>query len=100
MENVGVNKIFVYGGAAVNLMPHFMIRGIKMFNTNIKTHNMVFSNYEGKVVQTLGVIQVDLTIGSITRPTKFRVTQARSNYNLLISSEWIQGVGAFPSSLH
>ena len=29
---------------------------------------MVLSNYEDKIGHTLGVVQVDLTVGSITRP--------------------------------
>ena len=61
---------------------------------------MVLSNYEGKVGQTLGVIQVDLTVGSSCRPTMFMVIEAKANYNLLLGREWIHGVGAVPSSMH
>jgi hypothetical protein len=100
VENVGVNKILVDGGAAVNLMPHFMLKKIGKDDSDAKPHNMVLSNYEGKVGTTMGVIQVNLTVGTITRPTMFMVIASRANYNLLLGREWIHGVGAVPSSMH
>jgi len=48
----------------------------------------------------MGVIQVNLTVGTITRPTMFMVIASRANYNLLLGREWIHGVGAVPSSMH
>lgn len=59
-----------------------------------------FLNYEGKIWQTLGVIQVDLTVGSITRPTMFMVIPAKANYNLLLGREWIHGIWEVPSTMH
>lgn len=47
----------------------------------------VISNYKGKVGQTLGVIQVDLTVSLITRPTMLMVIIARANYNLMLGRE-------------
>lgn len=62
VENVGINKIMVDGGATMNLMSHFMLQKMGKFDTDLKPHNMVLSNYEGKIGRTLGVIQIDLTI--------------------------------------
>src|SRR3954470_17032800 len=100
IENVGINKVLVDGGAAVNLMPQYMIKRIGMFDTDIRPHNMVLSNYEGKIGKTLGVVQVNLTVGSVTRPTMFMVIPAKANYNLLLGREWIHGVAAVPSTMH
>src|SRR4051812_16763398 len=33
----------------VNLMPQYMLKRIGMFDTDIRPHNMVLSNYEGKI---------------------------------------------------
>src|SRR4051812_27500446 len=88
------------GGATVNLMPQYMLKRIGMFDTDIRPHSMVLSNYEGKIGQTLGVIQVNLTVGSVTRPTMFMVIPAKANYNLLLGREWIHGVAAVPSTMH
>lgn len=61
---------------------------------------MVLSNYKGKVITTLGVIQVDLTVGTITMPTMFMVIASKANYNMLLGREWIHGIGVVPSSMH
>lgn len=61
---------------------------------------MVLSNYEGKTRHTLGVIQVDMTVRSITRPTVFMVITSKASYNLVLSREWIHGIWVVPSSLH
>lgn len=56
VANVGGNKILVDGGAAVNLMSHYMLKRIGKDDTDTKPHNMVLSNYEGKVGTRMRVI--------------------------------------------
>lgn len=87
VENIGINKILVDGGEVVNLMPHFMLKKIGKFNTDLKPYNMVLANYEGKTCHTLGVIQVDITVGTVTRPTMFMVIALKANYNMLLGRE-------------
>lgn len=99
-EHILVNKILVDYGATVNLMPHRMLAKIGKYDTDAKPHNMVLTNYEGKVGSTLGAIQVELTVGTVTRSTTFMVMETKANYNMLLVREWIHGVGAVPSSMH
>lgn len=61
---------------------------------------MILLNYKGKTTQVMGVIQFDVTVGSITRPTIFMVIASRASYNLLMGREWIHRVGETPLSLH
>lgn len=84
VEKETVNKILVDGGEAVNLMPHFLLEKIGKFDTDLRPHNMVLSNYKGKTRQTMVVIQVDVTVGSITRPIIFMVITSRARYNFLL----------------
>lgn len=100
VENITVNTILVDGGAVVNLMSHYMLKRIGKDDTDTKPHNMVLSNYEGNVGTTVGVIQVDLTINTITRTTMFMVISSKAKYNLLLGREWIHGINVIPSSLH
>ena len=93
VEGVGINNILVDGGEIVNLMPQFMLKRIGMFDTDIKSHNMVLSKYEGKIGHTLGVVQLDLILGSIIRPTMFMVIESKTNYNMLLGREWFHGIG-------
>lgn len=99
VENIGINKVLVDGGAVVNLMPYFMLKRIGKYDTDTKPHDMVLSNYKGKVGTTMGVIQVDLIVGTIIRPIMLMVIASKANYNLLLGREWIHGVGAVLSSL-
>ena len=87
-------------GATVNLMSHHLLRKIGKYDADAKPHNMVLSNYEGKVGTTLGVIQVELTVGIVTRSMMFMIMETKANYNLLLGREWIHGIGVLPSSIH
>ncbi|XP_050916447.1 uncharacterized protein LOC127131576 [Lathyrus oleraceus] len=99
-EDVGINKILVDDEVVVNLMLHFMLKKIGRGDTDTKPHNMVLSSYEGKIDTTMGVIQVDLTVSTITRPTMFMFIVSKANYNLILGREWIHDIGAVPSLLH
>lgn len=100
VEDVPINKILVDYGATVNLIPHYMLRKIGKYDTDAKPYNIVLTNYEGKVGSTFGVIQVELTVGRVTRSTMFMIMETKANYNLLLGREWIHGVGVVPSSMH
>lgn len=43
-----VNKILVDGGAVMNIMPHFLLKKIGKYDTDVRPYNMVLSNYEGE----------------------------------------------------
>lgn len=50
---------------------------------------MVWSKYEGTASHILGVIQVELLVGTITKPTLFMVIASNVNYNMLLGRGWI-----------
>lgn len=100
IENTRVNKILVDGGVVVNLMPYFMLKRNGKFDTDLRPHNMVLSNYEGNIGHTLGVIQVDLIVGYVTRLTLFMVITSKATYNLLLGREWIHNINVVPFLLH
>lgn len=61
---------------------------------------MVLSNYEGKTSNIMGVVQVDLDVGTTTHSTLFMVIDSKANFNLLLEREWIHGIGVVPSTVH
>lgn len=87
VKDTAANKILIDGEATVNLMPYFLLKKNGKYDTFLRPYNMVLSKYEGKNWHTLGVIQVKVTIGLITRPTVFIVITSRASYNLLLSNE-------------
>jgi len=96
----GINKVLVDGGATVNLFPQSFLKRIGLFDSDLKPHNVVLTNYEGTTGNSLGAIEVDLVGGSISRTTTFMVVPSKANFNVLLGREWIHGVGAVPSTLH
>lgn len=84
----------------MNLIRHHMLKKIGKYDIDGKPHNMVLTNYEGKMGSTLGVIQVELTVGTVTRSTMFMIVETKANYNLLLGKEWIHGVRVVPSLMH
>lgn len=95
-----MNKVFVVDSATANLMPYTLFKKMGKCDDDLRQHNMVLSNYEGKTSNILGVIQVDLAVGTTTRSTLFMVINSRENLNLLLGREWIHGIGAIPSIVH
>lgn len=100
VEGVAVNKVLVDCGATVNIMPHHLLKKIGRYDTDIRSHNVVLSDYGGKTTHTMGVVQFNVIVGSVVRPTIFMVFNAKPNYNLLLGREWLHGVGVVPSSMH
>lgn len=100
VEEKGVNKVLVDGGAAINLMPGFMLKKLGKTEADLISHDMVLSDYEGKTGSSLEAIMLNITVGTVARSTLFIVVPSKANYNLLLGREWIHGVGAVPSTLH
>ena len=100
INDVGINKVLVDGGAAVNLLSHCLIKKIGLSKADLKPHNVVLCNYEGKSRSSFGAIEVDLVVGTLKRSTLFLVVESKANYNLLLGREWIHGVGVVPSTMH
>jgi hypothetical protein len=73
INDVGVNKVLVDGGAAVNLLPHLLLKKIGLSESDLKPHNVVLCNYEGKSGSSFGGFEVDLVVGTVKRPTLFLV---------------------------
>lgn len=100
VEGVRINKILIDYGVCINIMPHFLLRKIGKYDTDSKLDKMVLSNYEGKTNKPSGVIQVNVLVGTTTRPTLFIVIPTKADYNLLLGREWIHEVECVPSSMH
>jgi len=100
VDEIGINKVLFGGGIAVNLMPQSLLKRIGKTDKDLKPHNAIMSNYEGKAGHSLGSLQVSLTVGTVVKPTLFMVVPLKTNFNLLLGREWIYGIGVVPSSMH
>ena len=84
VDDIRVNKVLVNGGVAINLMSQSLLKKIGKCDTYLKPHNIVMSNYEGKARFSLGALQVNLTVGTVTRSTLFMVVPSKTNFNFLL----------------
>ena len=53
LEGVAINKVLVDCGATVNIMPHHLLHKIGKYDTDVKSHNVVLSDYEGRTRNTM-----------------------------------------------
>jgi len=83
-----------------NTNPMLCPRCNAVFDSDLKSHNVILTNYEGTTGNSLGVVEVDLIVGSISRTTMFMVVPSKANFNVLLGIEWIHGVEAVPYTLH
>jgi len=86
INGVGVNKVLVDGGATVNLLPQSLLNKIGLVDSDLKPHNVVLTNYEEMTGKSLGVVEVELIVGSVSRTTMFMVVPSKVNFNVLLGS--------------
>ena len=53
-----------------------------------------------EVSKTLGILPIDITIGSKTALSAFFVIDSTANYNILLGRDWIHANWCVSSSLH
>lgn len=65
------------GRASINLMLSSILRKIGKKDTDLRSHNMCLFDYEGKTRKALGVIQLEIFVGTIVRPALFMVISSK-----------------------
>ena len=84
-----VSKVLIDNGSTVNVMLLRMLRALgRSINDLIET-NVVISSFTREVSKTLGIIPIDITIGSKTTLSTFFVINSIANYNILLRRDWI-----------
>ena len=74
-----LTKMFVDGGAAINIMPYTTFRKLGMTNEELLKTDMVLRDFAGNPSDTRGAIHVELTIGSKTLITTFFVIDGKGH---------------------
>jgi len=95
-----MTKIFIDGGAAINIMPHAVYRKLGKGDQDLTKTDMMLKDFEGNVSPIKGAICVELTIGSKTLLTTFFVISGKGAYNILLGRDWIHANCCIPSTMH
>jgi hypothetical protein len=84
-----LTKMFVDGGAAVNVMPCTTFRKLGMGLGDLTPTSIVLNDFAANPSNTKGCVHVDLMIGSKTLLTTFFVIEGNGAYSLLLGRDWI-----------
>lgn len=84
-----MSKMLVDGGADVNLLPFTTFRKFGRFEGDLIKTNIVLKVFGGNSSETMGVLNVELIVGSKTIPTTFFVIDGKGSNSLLLGRDWI-----------
>ncbi|CAL2245410.1 unnamed protein product [Prunus armeniaca] len=100
-EGVPIPKIMVDGGAAINLLPHRILSKMGRTEKDLIPTRLTVTNFAGGITKTLGILDVDVLVGSKKLKVAFFVVDTTSTtYNALLGRNWIHQSLCVPSTLH
>ena len=103
LNSIPVSKVLIDNGSTVNVMPLRMLRALgRSINDMIETEVAV-SAFIGEVSKTLGILTIDITIGSKTALFAFFyffMIDSTANFNILLRRDWIHANWCVSSFLH
>jgi hypothetical protein len=95
-----LTKMFVDGGAAVNVMPYTTFRKLGMGPGDLTPTSIILNDFAWNPSDTKGCVHMDLMIGSKTLLTIFFVIEGKGAYSLLLGRDWIHANCCIPSTMH
>jgi hypothetical protein len=95
-----LTKMFVDGGAAVNVMPYTTFRKLGMGLGDLTPTSIILNDFAGNPSDTKGCVHVDLMIRYKTLLTTFFVIEGKGAYSLLLGRDWIHANYCIPSTMH
>lgn len=100
VEGKPTNRVFIDGGASVNLIPRAMFKKLGKDKLDLLATNLAVTDFSGKSLTSDGVVMLNVRAGTVERLTLFVVIPSRSSYNFLLGRDLIHVVGAIPSIVH
>jgi hypothetical protein len=95
-----LTKMFVDGGAAINVMPYTTFKKLGMGPKDLTPTSIILNDFARNPSDTKGCVHVDLMIGSKTLLTTFFVIEGKGAYSLLFGRDWIHANCCIPSTMH
>ena len=100
MRGLIVGNVLIDNGSAINVCPLVTLSRIGIDSSSIVHMPMAIRAFDGSHRQTMGMVEIPITIGPILFQIQFQVQHISSTYNLLLGHLWIHSSGSVPSSLH
>ena len=95
-----ISWVFIDDGSAVNVIPFRMLAMLGRTKEDLIPTDVTVSAFTGEVTKVLGVLPMEITVGSKTSLTAFFIVKSSASYNVLLGRDWIHANGCVPSSLY
>jgi hypothetical protein len=87
-------------GATINLMSYSIFNKFGREDNELVKTNLILNGVGGNSMEAIGIVFIELTIGSKSVATAFFVTEVQSNYSVILDRDWIHTNCCIPSTLH
>ncbi|XP_070019247.1 uncharacterized protein [Nicotiana sylvestris] len=95
-----VKRVMLDGGSGVDICPLSTLQRMEIGTERIRPNNVCVRAFDGIKRDTIGEIDLILTISSVDFEVTFQVLDMDTSYNFLLGRPWIHAAGAVPSTLH
>ncbi|XP_060182143.1 uncharacterized protein LOC132611787 [Lycium barbarum] len=95
-----VKRVMIDGGLGVDICLLSTLQSLKINIDRICTNNVGVRAFNGANRDTIGEIDLTLTIGLVDFGIMFQVIDMDTSYNLLLGRPWIHAARVVPSTLH
>ncbi|XP_070005095.1 uncharacterized protein [Nicotiana sylvestris] len=99
-EGYYVKRVMLDGGSGVDICPLSTLQRMDIETERIRPNNVCVRAFDGIKRDTIGEIDLILTIGPVDFEVTFQVLDMDTSYNFLLGRPWIHAAGAVPSTLH
>ena len=95
-----VSKVLVDNGSSVNVMPLRMLKALGSGVGDLIEIEVSVSAFNGEISKTMGLLPIDIIVGSKTSLSAFLMINSTANYNSLLRRDWIHINRCVSSSFH
>ncbi|XP_070008155.1 uncharacterized protein [Nicotiana sylvestris] len=95
-----VKRVMLDGGSGVDICPLSTLQCMEIGTEIIRPNNVCVRAFDGIKRDTIGEIDLILTIVPVDFEVTFQVLDMDTSYNFLLGRPWIHVAGAVPSTLH
>ncbi|XP_070016025.1 uncharacterized protein [Nicotiana sylvestris] len=95
-----IKRVMVNGGSSVDVCPISTLQSMKINTDRIRSSNVRIRSFDGSARDTMGEINLTMTIGPVDFEIVFQVVDMVTSYNFLLGRPWIHTARVVLSTLH
>ncbi|KAM1139686.1 hypothetical protein PS2_039559 [Malus domestica] len=100
MKEHKINRMFVDGGSAINIMSKLTMTTIGIKVGELTRSRLLIQGFNQGGQGAMSMVYVDMTIDDLKSSMIFHVIDVRTSYSLLLGRPWIHENKVMPSTLH